>query len=701
MGCGRSGSARSRSSPTRLDLVRTAARRLPPVTLTSSLVGAGVAAFAVSLAVLTPAVALGATPALSVTSSDPKVLVVAVPDLRWSDLAVMPRLRSFAESAAVGDLSVKTAEARADCNDGMLSFNAGNRVGSSVAGCGMSLGEFETARRDAADSSFDAQVGAFGHALRSAGLLTEALNVDAVPLLADAAGQVLERPDRTGSVGRGPRVEAVVDDALYVANPDQRTVSAGLLDQKIHEQLSELPDQTTVVIAGISDAPTGGAHLHVLLVRHPGWRHVELARPATPPPYVQLIDLAPTVLSLLGTPVPDSMAGRELHPTSTPARGWAAYADDDRHAQAARSASKPLRYALGIATLAVVLLLVLAGRGIRRRVTPSAATWLARLIVAVPVTAYLIQLSSWWRWSGPAVAAAVAAGAAIGAALVAVAARRGVVAALLVVPAITAAVLLVDQLAGAPLQLSAPLGDNPLIAGRFHGMGNIDFAVFATAVLLCAGVTAGALIARGRRAVAIVVTAAVAGLALVVDGAPPLGDDAGGAVTLLTAVVVLLAVLLGVRVTWRRALAVVAVAVVVVIAAGALDHARGSGAETHLGRFVGQLLGGGGDSDVRRRLTAVGTSLGNVPFTLLVVAAVAVIIAARDPLRRRLAAVDGLPAAAAAVATVAVLGTLLNDSGVVVAAFVLILAVGAIGGAGVLSCTLTDAPDPARGGDAG
>src|SRR5206468_1985314 len=100
-----------------------------------------------------------------------------------------------------------------------------------------------------------------------------------------------------------------------------------------------------------------------------------------------------------------------------------------------------------------------------------------------------------------------------------------------------------DQLAGAPLQISAPLGDNPLIAGRFHGMGNIDFAVFAAAALLCAGVFGGQLVGRGHRAAGIAVAAAIGLVALVVDGAPPLGNDAGGAVTLLPAVVVLVGVL--------------------------------------------------------------------------------------------------------------------------------------------------------------
>ena len=410
-----------------------------------------------------------------------RAVVIAVPDLRWSDLAFMPRLRAFAGTAAVGDLSVKTAAARADCNDGLLTFNAGDRVDSDVPGCGLSLEQYKAAKKRAAGSSFGADVGSLGHILRTAGFVTDAVNIAAVPLLADGAGQVDQRPDATRLVSpTAPSVDAIVDDDIYAGRPEQRTVDAGKLDSKIDQQIAEIPPQTTIVLAGLSDAPTGHPHLHVLLIRHPGWRHVELARPASGPPYVSLIDLAPTLLDLLGRTPPADMAGRVLHPTATPARAWTAYADEDLHAQAARSASKPLRYTLAIAALAILLLLVLAGRRRGRDDVGAAAVWLARLAVGVPVFAYLVQRLPWWRDSSVAVAVMFACAAIAFAVVVTVTAgRRGVVWALLVVPAITAIALLVDQVAGAPLQISAPLGDNPIIGGRFHGMGNIDFTVFA------------------------------------------------------------------------------------------------------------------------------------------------------------------------------------------------------------------------------
>jgi hypothetical protein len=125
--------------------------------------------------------------------------------------------------------------------------------------------------------------------------------------------------------------------------------------------------------------------------------------------------------------------------------------------------------------------------------------------------------------------------------------------------------------------------------------------------------------------------------------------------------------------------------VAVVVLVGVADHARGAGAQTHLGRFIGQLLHGGAGTDIQRRLSAVVRSFGNVPLTLLVVAAAVLALASRDFLRRQASVVAGLPAALAGVATIAVLGTVLNDSGVVVAGFAVIMTVAALAGAGVLT----------------
>jgi len=235
----------------------------------------------------------------------------------------------------------------------------------------------------------------------------------------------------------------------------------------------------------------------------------------------------------------------------------------------------------------------------------------------------------------------------------------------LVVPVVTALVLLVDQLAGARLQLSAPFGDNPLVAGRFHGMGNIAFGVTMSALLLSLGVVAAG---RSRRT-AVGLVAGVGLVAIVIDGAPSLGDDLGGVVALVPALAVLLALVAGVRITRRRVVVVALAAVALAVAVGLVDYSRPEDHQTHAGRFVGDVVHGRAWTTVHRKADAVLGSLATPAVALLVlgVAALAVLV-----WRRRLRAPITLPAElgppAAAVAVLAVLGSLLNDSGVFVAA---------------------------------
>jgi len=184
-----------------------------------------------------------------------------------------------------------------------------------------------------------------------------------------------------------------------------------------------------------------------------------------------------------------------------------------------------------------------------------------------------------------------------------------------------------------------------------------------SALLLCTGVVAATL--ERRRAVTVVAVTGV--VAVVVDGAPWLGDDLGGVVALVPAFAVLLAAVAGVRFTARRVGAVGAAAVALAVAVGLVDYARPAARQTHAGRFVGQVLHGGAATVLHRKADAVVGSLATPLVTALVVAVVvAVVLAARRGRLPEPAA--GVRAAAVAVAVVAVIGSLLNDSGVFVAA---------------------------------
>ena len=81
-----------------------------------------------------------------------------------------------------------------------------------------------------------------------------------------------------------------------------------------------------------------------------------------------------------------------------------------------------------------------------------------------PALIFLANALPWWRWSSWAYGGLVLGGCILIGAATAGVARRHRVAAMMAVPTFSVLVLTADQLAGSPLQLSAPLGDNPLSA---------------------------------------------------------------------------------------------------------------------------------------------------------------------------------------------------------------------------------------------
>src|SRR3954464_14501122 len=63
------------------------------------------------------------------------VVLVAVPDLRWSDVPAMPTLHALMTTGAVGELSVKSEGETTRCGDALLQLSAGTRVPSGVVSC--------------------------------------------------------------------------------------------------------------------------------------------------------------------------------------------------------------------------------------------------------------------------------------------------------------------------------------------------------------------------------------------------------------------------------------------------------------------------------------------------------------------------------------------------------------------------------------
>src|SRR5262249_37182478 len=155
-----------------------------------------------------------------------------------------------------------------------------------------------------------------------------------------------------------------------------------------------------------------------------------------------------------------------------------------------------------------------------------------------------------------------------------------------VIALVTVGVLVGDAVRGGSLELDAPFGNSPTIAGRFDGIGNIAFGFAMGALLVGCAVW---LHRSGSGALPWVVLACAA---FALSGAPSLGDKVGLVPVWVPTAGVLLTSWRTGRVRARRFLAFAIAGAVLLGAFAAYDLTRGAQTQSHLARFLtsGDLL---------------------------------------------------------------------------------------------------------------
>ena len=451
----------------------------------------------------------------------------------------------------------------------------------------------------------------------------------------------------------------------------QTLQSTDALVGRLLERVDPTCDAVLVLAASHSSKDT---HVTVAAVRapevEPGWLRSPSTRRLG---VVNIVDVAPTVLDLMGIGLPSGMEGRayEYVPSGTAYASRADLLVDDSHDAKFRDSL------VGVVSLWYVLLQILlsglagvalSGRGHRRlrRVLLVSALGLQGYLVASFV-ATLLPFSDWgsaayWAFlfTGGAVVAAVA---------LLVGRRDPVVDPLMAALGILWVTIAIEVLVGTPMQWNGVFGYSPTVAGRFAGLGNLGYAMFCGAAILLAALIAHRV--PGRRGVWLGV--ALLGVTFVLDGAPMWGADVGGVLSFVPAACVTATLLLGWRVRWR-AMGVFAVATVVLfLAFGFLDLSRPSGDRTHLGRLfesVGDEGWSAFETVVVRKLGANLSVLTSSVWTLMLPAVFAFLgyLVWRAPGKLRLIGerIPEIRAAVAGLITLGVLGFALNDSGIAV-----------------------------------
>lgn len=443
-------------------------------------------------------------------------------------------------------------------------------------------------------------------------------------------------------------------------------------DELFGSLMAEVDPGRDAVVVVAPYALDAGTSLTVLGIAAPGVESGLLSSGTTRRAgHVQSVDLAPTVLSLVGVSPPGSMEGTTVRTTGE-AGDWAERVDRFVSVdEAAAFRDGIVGFAAAAFVVAQVVLWILALLALARGSTSmGGALEIATLAVLLwlPAT-FVTGALPFHRW--PAVlfwVCTVALGLA-GATAIWFATRRALVDPLLSTLSVVVLFLSADLLVGAPLQFNTVFGYTPTVAGRFDGMGNPAFAMFAASALILSALVAHRV--GGRRG--IWAAAAILVWAIVMDASPFLGADVGGALAMVPAAAVTVWMLLGLRVRLRSAMAWGGAAVVAVVVLGLVDMARPSAERTHLGRLMADVGENGFEAFqtvVLRKLDANLSVLLSSVWTLMLplVFASVMVVFWRSPwrlqtIRRR---VPEERAAVAGLLTAMVLGFALNDSGIAV-----------------------------------
>ena len=432
-----------------------------------------------------------------------------------------------------------------------------------------------------------------------------------------------------------------------------------------------------VVVVGPSH-PANADALTVAAVKAPGIKPGLLESGTTRRAgFASLVDVAPTILDVLGVDRPTSMEGRPLVFRTT--GGSAAHRrttliDASENALFRDSLVTEATYAVIVATIVIAGALVVG-----RRVT-ALRVWLrlaALAVIGYLIATYIAALLHFEGHGGTVAFWCFVIGAALAiAAFCTLVGRRSVLDPLMLALGGVVILHVVDSFAGARAEFNSVFGNSATVGIRFAGLGNLSFAQLAAAAIVLSGLVAWR-VGRTRGTRVSIVILAVSLLAL----APPIwGQNFGATLAAAPAFALLGWQLLGRPVRRGVVLALGGLLIGIGVAAGLLDLLRPSGERSHVGRFFESFGNGSGGfvTVIQRKASESLSSLDAYHWIVLIVAVVAltayVWTRKGSPLRVATDRIPTLVPAGIALVVAAVLNTVLNDSGITISGMMLVIA---------------------------
>ncbi len=365
-----------------------------------------------------------ADPAPARPADPAPVVVLATTGLSWADIAQIADAQEAAGAAAQDQATARillSLAARAEpanlvqrtagevtCPaDAWLAFGAGARtsaVGPPEDGRCAWPPSWQQALTASLGTGYGASPGALADTLSRAGLEATAVGPGAeLALTRPDGGAPTTAASLAGLVPGGLPALTVVDATRSGASP-----AGGLLEDL--EALADAPEGVRVIVASLADPADPGPQMLLLPAGTTGWGDGDLvASPSTHQAgYVQLTDLAPTILRALGADAPSAMTGRALAlpaagspapATSTPGPSPRidALIDSSLRARASRMTTLPVGLLIVGATLALLVTASVSLRGPagRRRLHGTGVA--ATAVGALPLGAWMAVAIPWWR----------------------------------------------------------------------------------------------------------------------------------------------------------------------------------------------------------------------------------------------------------------------------------------------------------------
>jgi hypothetical protein len=671
----------------------TGRRRLLPYLLVLLAIAGSVAALAVRPATRAP------------QDTADYVVVAGAAGLRWDDIDPQrtPTLWRTASRSSIGWLSVRSAHRTTCPADGWLTLGAGNYAAWDTArisgecppvapplqrpdALGANLPTMPRVVRANQDRQpYGAVPGALAESVRC--------TVAVGPGAAVAAARPFGRVDRFEPTLPADAAEllsscvlSIVDLGTVAGQGDSRRRAAAQADAILARILADRPQRSLVLVAGLADTDTT-SRLHAAFADGPGFEGGWLTSAGTGREgYVQLVDLAATVLSVLGRQPPERLfAGKPA--SMLPGRpddlaeAVTGERDADRRAGAQRRIATAFFVVLAAVQLLLFLFVVPLMVRARRHAGPTGPASPPRALLrgiellliasALAIPAALVaDAVPWWRtdWPGAVFGAVTVVLVVLGTAAVrAVPRYERTLWPMGVVAAIGLCVVAVDLLTGARLQLNGVTGYSALEGSRYAGVGGVGLGVLAAGTLVLAGCLAGA-VRKPWRPVVVVLVGAVA---VVMIGSPVLGADPVGAIAMTAGVCVAAATSAGGWLTFQRFAWATFAGLAVTIGFAATDLRLPAAEQGSLGRSLTSLANGTAGPAVQRAATDNLRALLDSPLTLLaVIGALMLVFALFSPwggLKRLFGLHPAVRAAAAGTSVASLVAGVLSGSALAVA----------------------------------